>query len=95
MQQYNIDTDRQVPDLWETRVLAIEGMTCDKCVESLTRGLKRVNGIKEVSIDRNSAQATITFDTTKTDMPAIHDAILKSGYKPTREPARLVQREPA
>jgi copper chaperone len=93
MQQYNIDTDQKIPDLWETRVLAIEGMTCDKCVETLTKALKRVNGIKEVSVDRQNAQATITFDTTKTDMPAIHDAILESGYKPAREASPVVERE--
>ena len=87
MQQYNIDTPEQIPDLWETRVLGIEGMTCDKCVETLTRALKRVNGIKEVSVDRKNARATITFDTTKTDMPAIHETILRSGYKPAREVA--------
>ena len=84
MQQYNIDTPQQVADLWETRVLGIDGMTCDKCVETLTKALKRVNGIKEVKVDRHAARAEITFDTTKTDMPAIHEAILRSGYKPVR-----------
>lgn len=86
MQEYNIDkAGAAVVDLWETRVLGIEGMTCDNCVKTLTRALKRINGIKEVQVDRENAQATITFDTTKTDMAAIHEAVLKSGYKPTRE----------
>ena len=84
MQAYNIDTPDQVADLWETRVIAIEGMTCDKCVATLTKGLKRVNGVKEVQVDRENARATVTFDTTKTDIPAIHEAILRNGYKPTR-----------
>lgn len=85
MQEYNLDNDQAVADLWETRVFGIEGMTCDNCVKTLTRALKRVNGVKDINIDRSAAQATITFDTTKTDMPAIHDAVLASGYKPTRE----------
>ena len=86
MQEYNIDKPgAAVMDLWETRVLAIEGMTCDNCVKTLTRGLKRVNGIKDVDVDRENARATITLDTTKTDMAAIHEAIEKSGYKATRE----------
>ena len=85
MQEYNIDNDQAVADLWETRVFGIEGMTCDNCVKTLTRALKLVNGVKDINIDRSAAQATITFDTTKTDMPAIHDAVLASGYKPTRE----------
>lgn len=88
MQEYNIDSDQAVADLWETRVLGIEGMTCDNCVKTLSRALKRVNGIKDVEVDRQNARATITFDTTKTDMPAIHEAIISSGYKPTREIAR-------
>jgi len=85
MQQYNVETPERVADLWETRVLGIEGMTCDNCVKTLTKALKRVNGVKDVMVDRESARASITFDTTKTDMPAIHEAILRSGYKATRE----------
>jgi copper chaperone len=85
MQQYNVETPERVADLWETRVLGIEGMTCDNCVNTLTKALKRVNGVKDVMVDRESARASITFDTTKTDMPAIHEAILRSGYKATRE----------
>jgi copper chaperone len=85
MQTYNIDKPEAVAELWETRVLGIEGMTCDNCVRTLTKALKRVNGIKDVNVDRENARAEITFDTTKTDMPAIHEAILRSGYKPTRE----------
>ena len=72
-------------DLWETRVLGIEGMTCDNCARTLAHALKRVNGIKDVRVDRENARATVTFDTTKTDMAAIHEAVGKSGYKATRE----------
>ena len=85
MQQYNVETPEQAADLWETRILGIEGMTCDNCVKTLTKALKRVNGVKDVAVDRENARASITFDSTKTDMPAIHEAILRSGYKPTRE----------
>jgi copper chaperone len=85
MQQYNVETPDQVAGLWDTRVLGIDGMTCDNCVKTLTKALKRVNGVKDVEVDRENARASITFDTTKTDLPAIHEAILRSGYKPTRE----------
>lgn len=86
MQEYNIDkTGAAVADLWETRVLGIEGMTCDNCVKTLTRALKKVSGIKDVNVDRESARAEITFDTTKTDMAEIHAAIERSGYNATRE----------
>ena len=86
MQQYNIDKpDAAVADLWETRIIAIEGMTCDNCVKMLTKAIKKVNGVKDVEVDRENARATVTFDTTKTDIAAIHASIEHSGYKATRE----------
>ena len=48
-------------------------------VESALRNLQ---GIKEVKVDRDSATATVTFDNSRVDVPAMHDALLKSGYKP-------------
>lgn len=83
MQRYNVDTDQPVVDLWETHTFGIDGMTCDNCVKTLTKAIKRVNGVKDVAVDRNDATATVTFDTTKTDMPAIHEAVLGAGYRPT------------
>jgi copper chaperone CopZ len=86
MQEYNIDKPgAAVADLWETRVIAIEGMTCDNCVKTLTKAIKKVNGIKDVQVDRENARATVTFDTTKTDIAAVHESIEHSGYKSTRQ----------
>jgi copper chaperone len=85
MQQYNMDTPERLTEIWETRVLGIEGMTCENCVKTLTRALEQINGVKSVEIELQSARAAITFDRTKTDMPAIHEKILQSGYKPARE----------
>ena len=86
MQQYNIDKPgAAVVELWETRVLAIEGMTCDNCVKTLTKAIKKVNGVKDVEVDRENARATVTFDTTKTDIAAIHESIERNGYKATLE----------
>ncbi len=85
MQQYNVDTGEHVEQVWDTRSFAIEGMTCDNCVKHITRALKRVNGVKNVEVDLDGGNVTVTFDTTKTDIPAIHDAVLASGYRPTAE----------
>ena len=66
-----------------TKQIAIEGMTCDKCVQTVEKALRGNDGVKEVQVDRGNALATVTFDTTKTDIPALHDALLKAGYHPT------------
>ena len=68
----------------ETRQIAIEGMTCDKCVEKVENALRGRPGVKTVQVDRQNAVATVTFDRSQTDIPALHEALLGAGYKPTR-----------
>lgn len=89
MDKHNVDTLSPEDVIWETKAIAIEGMTCDNCVKKVTRGLQGVNGVKSVEVDRNNARATVTYDTTKTDMPALFDALKKSGYRarPFADPA--------
>ena len=69
----------------ETDEIGIDGMTCDNCVKRVEKALRGVNGVKEVHVDLAAALATVTFDTTKTHMPDLHDALLKSGYRPTTQ----------
>jgi len=66
----------------ETVTIGISGMTCDNCVRKVESALRNLQGIKEVKVDRDSATATVTFDNSRVDVPAMHDALLKSGYKP-------------
>jgi copper chaperone CopZ len=80
MDKYNLDTLSPEDVIWETKTIAIEGMTCDNCVKHVTRALRGVNGVKSVDVDRENARATVTYDTTKTDIPALDDALKKSGY---------------
>lgn len=71
-------------DTIQTRQIAIEGMTCDNCVRTVEKALRGQPGVKDVKVDRSNAVATVVFDTSETDMPALHEALLKAGYKPTR-----------
>lgn len=67
-----------------TRQIAIEGMTCDKCVETIEKALRGKQGVKGVEVDREKAVATVMFDSRETNIPALHDTLLAAGYKPTR-----------
>jgi copper chaperone CopZ len=42
----------------------------------------KIDGVKEVKADPKTERVWVTFDARKTHAPAIHDAILKSGYRP-------------
>ncbi len=75
----NLPREARVTD---EATIGIAGMTCDKCVRKVERALRALDGIKEVSVDRQRALARVVYDGSLVDIPAMHDALLKSGYKP-------------
>jgi len=68
----------------ETIEIATEGEDCDECVRKLRAVLKNIPGVQEVRVDLQHERVIVAFDPRKTHAPDLHDAILKSGYKPAR-----------
>jgi copper chaperone CopZ len=72
----------------QIRDIGIAGMSCDNCARAIERALRVHQGVKEVAVDRAAGIARVAFDPTKTDIPQIHEVILRTGYHPiTRIPA--------
>ncbi len=69
----------------ETIEIATEGEDCDECVRKLRPVLMKINGVQDVIVDLPDERVTVKFDARKTHAPDLHDAILKSGYKPAAE----------
>ena len=68
----------------ETIEIATAGEDSEECVRNLSKPLLRLNGVSSVKVDPEHGRVVITFDARKTHAPDLHDAILKSGYKPAR-----------
>jgi copper chaperone CopZ len=75
---------RAEEDFFDTARIAIEGMTCDRCVETIERAFRNKDGIREVRVDRANSTATVTFDRRKLDVPTLHDLLLEHGYHARR-----------
>jgi copper chaperone CopZ len=73
-------------EVLETIDIATEGNDCDQCVRRLREPLMQVPGVKEVNADPVAERVWITFDARRAHAPDLHDAILKSGYKPAPRP---------
>jgi copper chaperone CopZ len=83
MDETNIRT-RSEEDFFDTTRIAIEGMTCDKCVETIERAFHGKDGIRDIKVDRTNSIATVTYDHRKLDVPALHDLLLEHGYRARR-----------
>jgi|ERR1700736_2798965 copper chaperone CopZ len=66
----------------ETIEIATEGDDCEECVRRLSKPLLKIKGVCSVKVDPQEARVVVRFDARKTHAPDLHDAILKSGYKP-------------
>lgn len=71
----------------ETIEIATEGEDCDECVRRLSKPLLKIKGVYTVKVDPQHARVVVRFDARKTHAPDLHDAILKSGYRPSSKPA--------
>ena len=62
--------------------IATAGEDCDACVRKLRPVLMKIPGVLDVIVDLPEERVSVKFDARKTHAPDLHDAILKSGYKP-------------
>lgn len=62
-------------------VLAIEGMHCEGCAETITALLTVEAGVKAASVSFKEGRARVLYDPARTDESSLIAAIEKGGYK--------------
>ncbi len=67
----------------QTKVFAIENMTCPACPFTVKKAMTRVAGVKKVTVDFNAKTATAVFDPTVTSIDDIANASSDVGYPAT------------
>lgn len=64
-----------------TADIAIEGMTCTGCENTICSGIEKIPGVKAVTASHTDGKATIEFDASKVDTAALKAAVEAAGYK--------------
>jgi Cu+-exporting ATPase len=62
-------------------VLALEGMTCASCAMRIEKGLKKVPGVLDASVNLATEQASVTFDPAQTGVEQMVQKVEMVGYK--------------
>ena len=64
------------------RIIApVEGMTCASCVTRVEKSIRKVEGVKNVSVNLATEKAMIEFETGKVDFNKISETVKDAGYK--------------
>jgi len=61
--------------------LEIKGMHCDDCETSIQAGVKELPGVDSISANYEDSTAYVRFDSTKTNLKEIAEAISKRGFE--------------
>ncbi len=67
----------------QSRIFAIEKMTCAACPITVRKAMARVEGVKSVTVDFESKTATAIFDPSVATVEDIANASTKIGYPAT------------
>lgn len=72
-----------------TRVLTIQGMTCERCEGHVRKELERLDGVDVVSVSAVAGEATIRARPDAVSEDACREAVFQAGYilKEMRDPA--------
>ncbi len=64
----------------ESISLAVTGMKCGGCESNVSSQLNNIEGILTVEASSKENKVDVTFDSSKTNVAAISQAITKAGY---------------
>ena len=74
----------QAEPIVESRaMLALEGMTCASCAMRIEKGLKKVPGVRNASVNLATEQAAVTYDPAQTNLEQMVRSVEAVGYKAT------------
>ena len=63
------------------KVLKVEGMTCQHCVQTVSEKVGKLTGVEKVEVSLEQKEVTIDFDELQTQMEAISAQIVLAGFE--------------
>ena len=67
----------------KTVTLSVPGMYCEMCPATVSKALKKVDGVEKVAASYKAKEAVVTFDDGKTSVAALQKATANAGYPST------------
>ncbi len=64
----------------KTVTLSVPGMDCEACPITVSKALKKVDGVGKVAASLEQKEAVVTFDDAKTNVDALRKATANAGY---------------
>lgn len=63
------------------KVLKVEGMTCQHCVQTVTETVGKLPGVAKVEVNLGQKKVTVEFDESQTQVESISAQIVEAGFE--------------
>ncbi|MDY7007817.1 MAG: heavy metal translocating P-type ATPase [Cyanobacteriota bacterium] len=79
----------------ETTYLELKGMGCAACANKIEKAIENVVGVAECQVNFGAAQATVKYNSQKTNLQEIQQSVADAGYfaQPLQETINQVEKE--
>jgi copper chaperone len=64
----------------EKTILGVDGMSCEHCVNAITKAVKALPGIAKVAVDLAAKSVVVEYDSSQTTLDKIKAEIEEQGY---------------
>ncbi|MDH4128057.1 MAG: heavy-metal-associated domain-containing protein [Spirochaetota bacterium] len=64
-----------------TEILKIKGMTCQNCVNHVTKALLAVSGVEKVSVSLEKGEANVVYNPSDNILSKLKQAVIDTGYE--------------
>jgi Cu+-exporting ATPase len=65
----------------QKQTIQVAGMSCNHCVQAVTKAVSALDGVSDVQVSLDSATATVTFNEDAVTLNAIKTAIIAEGFE--------------
>ena len=63
------------------QTLSVDGMSCGHCVETVTKAVTAIQGVKEVSVNLEGKQVSVDYEEREGALKEISTAITDAGFQ--------------
>jgi copper chaperone len=63
------------------KVLKVEGMTCQHCLQTVTETVGKMTGVEKVDVSLEHKEVTVDFDESQTQTEQISAQIIEAGFE--------------
>lgn len=76
------ESNTTVLPIMTTKLVKIDGMTCESCERALAGAAKKIKGVESITASAKDGNAVVKYDLIQTDIEAVMKEIRKTGYRP-------------